>query len=1189
MYLKRLELIGFKSFADKTCLEFEPGMTAIVGPNGCGKSNISDAVRWVLGEQSAKALRGNKMEDCIFTGTDDRKPLGMAEVGITFAECEKNLNTEYNEVTVTRRVFRSGEGQYFINKTPCRLKDIQRLFMDTGIGTTSYSLMEQGRIDQVLSSRPEDRRTIFEEASGITKFKTDKKEAIRKLEHTESNLIRLADVIREVKRQIGSLQRQAGKALRYKALREELRKLDIYTTKQRLISMDIDIQKLESEISDANKKICALKIEIEELEQGNAVLRQSILQTEQERGTISKKVVEAQSKLDHTRELIRVNRQRIEEYRGWSEREAQQADKADKQIEEQRRNIEELSHRLETALIEKNEADKELKLRNDILASHQQEVETMRREVHDLHSESVQLESLSSKLQNQLIQIESREHSDTIQRERLFAERAQLEHAAKRYEKRQAEMLQVLQDLENNVTRCNDLTGKLEQQKIQKNQEIEKIRQSLAELHCQTSAQKAQISLLRNNNAGEESNAETARLLLDKSNPLEIDKNKILGSIVSHLDVDPDHRTALDAVLHSWLDAILVEDIASAVEILQKLESRNQGPARLLAINTTDEPQPSATAGEAGARLVDHVKCSDITTPLIRRLLGNVIVLDSLATLPSPIPVHGVYVTREGSLVRGDGCVEYWMADASLDNPYLLANLEESLTGLEKQIMDHDNRLKTFLSENAELQKHIDEARSELDEQRHTFAVKEGENHVVARETDQARDRSNTVTWELDNLTTQSDSEVTERTSTSEELNRIREQREKTSQEIEIKTEKLHELETRHSDLQSKATEQSMRFAQLHQELEHLENRHGTAMTHLEELETLARASSEGLVSYETNIEQLTESIKNAEDQLVSLQKEVEINESRSENLRKNREKQSQELEELEKTLAKNRTLMDELRNRKSDLDLKYNEVTLRRQNHLDRIASEYNITMEQIMEEPEIEWENGKPGMDTLETSIAELRTKLDAMGPVNLVAIEEYHELEERYNFLTHQEEDLVKANQQLLEMIRKINCTTSEMFRSTFAAVNENFLTMFKKLFNGGSAKLVLVNEEDVLECGIEIIARPPGKRLQNISLLSGGERTLTAVALLFAIYMIKPSPFCLLDELDAALDDSNIGRFVNILKEFLNQSQFVVITHNRQTIAAANVLYGITMHEKGVSKIVSMKFKEYEEKTAQLTVA
>jgi len=1187
-------MTGFKSFADKTKLEFEPGMTAIVGPNGCGKSNIADAVRWVLGEQSAKVLRGAKMEDFIFNGTDARKSLGMAEVSITLGDCEDLRDTEYNEISVTRRVFRSGEGQYFINKTPCRLKDIQRLFMDTGIGTTSYSLMEQGHIDRVLSSRPEDRRVIIDEASGITKFKADKKEAIRKLEYTEANLLRLADVIREVKRQIGSLQRQAGKARRYKSLKEELRKLDIFATRKRLNTADTDIHNIETEISALNSKLRAAQSEVEKLEEENAVLRKSLMQTEREIGAILEAGIHAQSKLDHARELIRVNHQRIEEYRGWSERDSGEIDLARQQMKEKRRVAQELAGRTDKARSEQKEAEQRLKANNESFGKLQQQRDATRVRIQESREESVELESLISKLQNQLVEIESSERSTVIRKERLSAEKGQLARAAAACEKRQTDMSRSLENLREEAAPLEDALKQLKDTETAKSDKIRELEQRRWDLKAQAAAKNAQIELLHDNDVPNAGLPYGSRLLIDEANPLDIDQNKIIGDLLSHLDVEPEYRTALKAALRSRLDAVLVKDSASALDMLARLETRKAGSARLLSVEPPGETHQNSLAGntmpttlpaeERCTKLIDHVKYTNIVIPLVQRLIGNTVVIDSLEDVPSPTPFNGSYVTRNGSLVCGDGWMEFWTADAPASDPlsrkHLLAETESSLANIETQIEEHDTAIADLIDRTRDLETSIRDSQSNLDRSRRAMAQKEGEYQIISSEAAESRERLDTVTWELKNLDVAETNGPMDRQTIRDKTEKLRHTREQTTSEFNTQNEQLRELEIKHSDLQAKVTEHRMRFAELSQKVEHLESQHAAVNARVKELETTINGRLTGMLSYQTGITKLTEAIKTAETQITSLEDDVNTSSAKADNLQKNKEKQSEELQEMESVLSQKRSSLEGLRDNRSALEIRYAESKMQRQNHIDRITSEYRITVEQIMKEAEPEWKDEISGMDALETSITELRTKIEAMGAVNLVAIEEHKELQERYTFLTQQEEDLVKAKQQLLDMIKKINTTTSEMFSETFAAANENFQTMFKKLFDGGSAKLVLVNEEDVLESGIEIIARPPGKRLQNISLLSGGERTLTAVALLFSIYMIKPSPFCLLDELDAALDDANIGRFVNVLQSFLGHSQFIVITHNRQTISASTILYGITMPEEGISKIVSMKFRDHK---------
>ncbi|MBN1557544.1 MAG: chromosome segregation protein SMC [Lentisphaerae bacterium] len=1180
MYLKSLQMTGFKSFADKTRLDFEPGMTAIVGPNGCGKSNISDAIRWVLGETSAKALRGSKMEDCIFGGTDDRKPLGMAQVDITFTDCEDVLNTDYHEVTVSRRVFRSGEGAYFLNKTPCRLKDIQRLFMDTGIGTSSYSLMEQGRIDQILSSRPEDRRQIFEEASGITKFKADKKEAIRKLEHTEANLLRLADVIREVKRQIGSLQRQAGKARRYQSIKQSLRTLDLFLARRTLAAADAELQAIESELAELNTQTGRTRQEVDEIEKASAALRTAMMETEREIASVLEAGVQAQSTLDHTRELIGLNRQRIEEYEVLSQRDSREITDTHRQMETQRRQQAELEQRLADARQTRAGAETEMRTASEALETHQSEVNTVRDRIRTLREESVEMESLASRLQNEMIELESRERSTVIRRERLAAEKSQLARVLEARETRLADVQQALERRRAEAAARAEALPPLRRHLEERRAALAETRARAGDLQARSAALEARLQVLEEKAEAGAGIPAGTRLLLDPGNPLGIETGSLLGPLASHIETDAALRTALETVLRAWLDGVLVADGATARRILSLWRSREEGPGRLLNAAVPPEAPPEPPA--PGCRpFLDGVRCSDVAAPVVRRLLAHVWLVDSLESIPDTLPAHVCCVTPDGCLVHGAHGFEYGTRDTGGETPlarkHLRTDAEDALAAVRTELESASRRAGALSAEIDTLEAGLETARVELEAHTRKAAQTEGEHEVVSRETEEARRRLETVAWECDNLGNQDEADGETRETIVQRSEALRARREQAARDISERTRTLHDLENRQTALQSAATEARIRLAQEDQTLEHLETQRNAAATRLAELQSAVDGRTAGIQSYEARIAGLRKEIEQAEAGLASLETAVGRHKARSESLRRNREKQASELSAFEAQLADTRNRLETVHNRKSETEVHYMECRMRRQNLLDRAASEYQAAPEDIMAAPEPEWENDEaPSAEALETQIAELRTRLEAMGPVNLVAIEEHRELEERYRFLTGQEEDLARAKQQLMDMIRKINRTTSDMFRNAFQAVNDNFQSMFKQLFNGGSAKLVLVDEEDVLECGIEIIARPPGKRLQNISLLSGGERTLTAVSLLFAIYMLKPSPFCLLDELDAALDESNIGRFVNVLKAFLRQSQFVVITHNRQTIAAAETLYGVTMPGKGISRIISMRF-------------
>jgi chromosome segregation protein len=1181
VYLKALEMVGFKSFAEKTKLMFEPGMTSIVGPNGCGKSNVSDAIRWVLGEQSAKALRGAKMEDCIFNGTQNRKPLGMAEVNITFTDCENVLPTEYHEVTITRRVFRSGEGQYFINKTPCRLKDVQRLFMDTGVGTSSYSFMAQGRIDQILSARPEDRRAIFEEASGITKFKRDKNEAIRKLDHTEANLLRLADVIREVKRQIGSLQRQAGKAKRYKTHRDELRALDLYASGSRLIDFEKATKKLQSELDGITEQISAAHHDVEAREARNVALREEILSTEREIAGFMESGMQAQSRLDRTQDLIRINTQRIDEYQKLSERDTRELGELQRQLADRKEMQKTLEEQITTCAASRDVAKHELDLCTQNHESHRQQIDTARQRIQQLRNESVALEDQASKIHNQLLQIESQERSTLIQRERLAAEKQQLSEVASTFAERLVTFEETLTQHRRAVDAALALSTQIDEKQRENLKATRETQQMRSEHQSARARRQTTIELLSDAEEVQGDFPGGTKLLLDPENPLGINRDDLLGALAEHIVAPAEYAHALEAALRSVLDAIVVKDNPATRALLSSLSEAEKGAARLITLPATVPNRPAIPDGMR--MLADLVEPADEAyRTLTETLLGHVAVADSLEEIPSPIPAGLCFVTRKGLLLRDNGVAEFWMGDPGATNPlsrkHAIAAAQQAATAIELEIAACETTLTTLQEESESLVTQAADARQALDEARRQLAQKEGESQMVARESKTASARLETVTWELEEITGKGSSWDAEKQSLLKQQTETREARERSGKSIGTQNGELQQLETRYVEIQTELTEKRVAFGTSNHRVEHLTTQLDSVTTRLSEIDASLQGRSEGLLSYESNIEQLKKAIANAEAQLSDLESAVTENADKAKELRTARVEKSEGLVAQEAQLSSSREALENQMKTRSELDIRMTEMRMRCQNLTDRVTTDYNLTVAQILDEPEPEWDEEAMSVDDAETRVAELRTKLEAMGPVNLVAIEEYKEHEERYTFLTQQEDDLVKAKEQLLEMIKTINRTTSEMFKETFEQANTNFQAMFNRLFNGGSAKLVLVNEEDVLECGIEIIARPPGKRLQNISLLSGGERTLTAVALLFSIYQIKPSPFCMLDELDAPLDDTNIGRFTEILKEFLQQSQFVVITHNRQTIAAAHILYGVTMPERGVSRIMSMKFKD-----------
>ncbi len=1179
MYLKALEMVGFKSFAERTKLVFEPGMMAIVGPNGCGKSNVSDAIRWVLGEQSPKALRGGAMTDVIFNGTDTAKPLAMAEVSLTLTDCEAVLGTEYNEVTVTRRVFRSGEGQYFINKAPCRLKDIQRLFMDTGLGTNSYSVMEQGRIDQILSSRPDDRREVFEEASGISKYKADKKEALRKLEHTEANLLRLGDIIKEVKRQIISLQRQVGKAKRYKSLQEQLRASDVWLAKGRLGELDVSLGALEEELKGHTAREEELRVGVEGAEARANELRQNMTEVEGRIATAMDASSEASGALARARELIRVNRERAQELESLSQRDSRETESARAGLGSHQAELDALKKDLIAATDAHETARGELDRKQAALAAHDQATTAARKRLQELRTEALELETRLARLQNEWNEIEARERTDLIRRERFAAEKAEAERAVESYEERLGLMAAQRGQKQAGAEQAQQQVEDLRRTQAERAEQLGVLQREISALGSEAAAREAQVNLLARGRAEAQGFSAGAKKLLENKPVPGVNPQDILGSLAGKVRADKAHKLALEAVLRSWLDAVLVKDAARALEIATHLQAAKGGAVRLLSASGGAEGAVAEGPGEA---LLDHVKASAELGPLLRRLLGAVRVVATAADVPVEIPAGLTVATRDGIVARGDGAVEFWAPGENESNPlareHQLAEWQEDLERLRQALGEKRARAESLQQDERTGREALGAAQTQLEAHRREMALAEGEIRMVEREAKQARERAETIGWELEALVKKTGAGSQRRTEMAGEMEGIRTRQAELRAQNAADSEKLRLLEDERNAMLEAATECRVALSGYKQQLDGLRARGEPLEARIRELEALIRERAAGIDSYQERLASLAAATREAEGQIAPLEAELAGRQAELQEARAQRESRNAELSASDAALHASRSELDAVRERRNGVDIQLARQRLHRQNLVERMSAEYSLPPAEVLQAKEPEWEEGAPPADreALETMVAEIRTKIQSMGPVNLVAIEEHQELEERFAFLSQQNDDLVNAKQQLMDLIRKINETTTSLFTETFNQVNENFQELFKQLFGGGNAKLVLVDEENVLESGIEIIARPPGKKLQTVSLLSWGERTLTAVALLFSLFQVKPSAFCLTDELDAALDDSNIARYLEMLKGFLKGTQFITITHNRQTIGTADALYGVTMEKRGISKIVSVKF-------------
>ena len=1097
MYLKQLDIVGFKSFADKTRLTFDPGLIAIVGPNGCGKSNVSDAIRWVLGEQRPTALRCSKLVDVVFNGTDTRKPLGLAEVSITFADCEKELGTDYHEVTITRRVYRDGSGEYLINKQPSRLKDVQHLFMGTGIGTSSYSVMAQGQIDAILSSKPEDRRAVFEEAAGITKFKADRKEALRKIEQTEQNLLREADVLREMKRQIGSLQRQVGKAEKYKELRDQLKGLDIYVSKQRIHDFDQKLELNASNRQEIDKAIAEATEVVVAAEATQQQLHNEIHELEERLQSLASEQAAADGAFQRANEVIGVNAQRIEEYRSFAERDGREIADTRRQLEDIKMQAESLAQKTQLLSDSLAAARDALEEAEGVFKASQQKIDALRLEAQTSRTQSVQCDRRAAELRDEIARMEAAAREAIIRNERLAADEAQLKLSVEAADRNLAEIkakADAARELEQTYAEAHaKARGDLDDLRAR----IEEARDHLGEMQAEVAAKEAQLEMLK--------------------------------------------------------------DEAAAKIVLEGILESGEGDVRMIAVETGRE---GVTVAE-GERLVDHLPLSEEQRPMAEDLLGDVVLVGG----------------AEGK----------WNLSASVESASgkksPITEAELSLEELRNRIASAKDVLTNGAEKVSELQAALQEAETRLSEARRAAAQAEGEESMVKRDADTVKSRLASVSAELQSVLQANADDAEKRKQLAQDLEDTIARRDALMDAVATKQDELQMLETENVRESQMLTERRIAASQMEQELSFVGQQSASAEQRLGELQHAIEGRESGIRGYEDSIRRLTEESGDLLQSLDELKARAADCHVRMDEERSRRAGMMERIAAADAEVATKRAGLDQARDFRGKLEVEAAEATMRRQNIYEHLQDEYGLFADAVLREPDPEWKNGVvPPMSELEGKVGRLQAEIAALGPVNMVAIDEYRELEERYAREKAQEEDLIAAKAQIMELITNLNTTSGEMFRSTFEQANKNFQTMFSKLFGGGEARLVLLeNEEDPLECGIDIIARPPGKRPQSVTLLSGGERTMTAVALLFSIFMIKPAPFCMLDELDAALDDANIGRFVEQLKEFLVQSQFLIITHNQHTIAGSDLVYGVSQQEKGVSRIISMRLADLGRKT------
>lgn len=1185
MKIRRLDVIGFKSFADRVGLRFDDGTTGIVGPNGCGKSNVVDAVRWVMGEQSARRLRGKAMEDVIFAGSDSKLPIGMAEVRMTLENDGLNVPPEYTayaEITVGRRLFRSGESEYSINRTPCRLIDVQELFMGTGVGTKAYSIISQGQIGLLVSQKPQERRSLIEEAAGISKYKARKRIAERKMEQTRQNLLRVNDVIHEIKRTINSMKRQARKAARYRKLRDQLREIELHTAAHRHLELAAVRGHLEQKRKRLQRQETELQSELAVVEAEVEQRRTHLL--EEDRAISSR-----QEQLLSIDNQIKLNEKNIEflgrEVESLTERGQKataeigslraEAEARAAEIRKARQEEEQLDENARMASLRLRESEEHNRLQAGRVEDISAGIEEMRQTQLELGGRAGELRSRTSNLDQRLVDLEGRLGQAEAERAALQRTRDELE--------------QKTQVQSQNLDRTRQLHLDLvEKREVSEN--------SLAELKAQAQESEARRLALREEIGNRRSRlrslqeiernyegcASGVRWVMQNAQSQQ-EADDVVGLVADIVQAPARYETAVQAVLGDRLQSVVVRSQDAGLAAVDYLKRESEGRSSFIPISLRDRADHPDYTSIQGNGVVGTMRSliefEQQYEPVIRFLLDDVVVVEDLPAAMALWTSNGhkaTLVTLDGDVLEPEGVLTGGSLEGAgshlLQNKREIRELEDRLQALEadyRMAQDREGKLKAQMASMAA-------AIESLRQNSHQEEIR-----IIDQEKDLGHLRS-----QID--ATNQRLEVLDRqcNALQAEIDGCRLEMEQARAEIDEIEAKQHELESRLRKAREDHDREKASLAACGQEVL--------------ELKVQAAASQERLEAGRHNLEHLQKSCDDLERRIEQLRGEVNAGNHQTV---EGRQRIEENREEISRLLGEHASLHQEVGARRDAYEKLMAEVredemrAKDRRRNLESVSSDLADARAGLRE---IELEAGHlcadvrrqhkvevqdclaayhllppPGKDDLARA-EKMRQALERMGDVNPNAVEAYEEQMERYQFLTTQSQDLEQALEKLHKVIVKINRTSRKRFREAFEAINLKFREVFPRLFNGGKAHLVLEESQDVLEAGVDIVVQPPGKKLQNIELLSGGEKALTAIALLFSIFLVKPTPFCLLDEVDAPLDDVNLDRFNAMIREMSRTSQFIIITHNKRTMETIDRLYGITMEEPGVSKVVTVKF-------------
>ncbi|MFH1809663.1 MAG: chromosome segregation protein SMC [Pseudomonadota bacterium] len=1177
MRIRKLAIQGFKSFADRVVLQFDSPVCGVVGPNGCGKSNVIDAIKWVMGEQSARKLRGSQMQDIIFNGSEDRGPMGVAEVTISFDNDGVGVPPEYldlPEIAVTRRLFRTGESEYLINKQVVRLRDITDLFLGTGVGSKAYAIIEQDRVGMLVNARAEERRRVIEEAAGITKYKARRAAAERKLGATEQNLARISDIVGELGKRLGSLHRQARKAERFKRLRAEAQQIDVHKMTARYLELraldardrdrlclltdrsdrlETDLLKLEADIEvarlallDDEKRLSATQARLYELDSQVQLAEQEIQHSESERVRLKAQVAEAteerarlsdeQARLIILRDELATQDAAIVEGSSDVELRLQRLSERIEELGQLRQRTEESQASAREALFEQR--TREVELRSNL--------ESMRQRRRDLDEELRRQRQELVQAQQALDQTAGIQHSH----------RAAVERAREQRDELTFEVDTTRQELE-----------RIKEQQVAAEQELEQARRILAD-------RESRLSSLRE---VEQSHAAApAGVQQALAAATELGLPDVHGVLADVLLVPEQDESALAAVLGATLQAILVDSTDSALALLKHVREHELGRVRVVA---RDQLASATGAGAAADSLATRVEIDAGWRPLVRDLLRDVQVVHDLAEARQRRSegAPGTLVTRGGEVLDPHGV---WSAGAQEENALGALRLhreiretESLLAGLEEAVGLAQQRRDGVADRREELEVRVDELRRRQQELALELVEKEQALRGLA-------DQQSRMHAEHDRARSALERTEKQHRGTADEVARLHRE-----------MQQCLGLGARHRLLAEAWAAEGERFdAELQVQIEHLTEVRVRVAASRERRESTARrqqeteAALDDVTARQLRVERAVE-----RDQQEDIRRAAAIEAAREtasrcaheaselrERLgadRESYEAQAGQITEMEATTRESRRHLTGLRNEQSELTVHLREYEVNLAYLVERADERYQVALLPALHEFHL---LPLPGVAEDER-LNQVQRSIESMGEINLAAATEYEELDQRHRFLSTQQDDLTHAVQQLKRAITKIDRTTKQRFREAFAAINEKFQQVFPRLFGGGHAHLELTTPDDLLATGIEILAQPPGKKLQAVSLMSGGEKALTAISLIFSVFLIKPSPFCLLDEVDAPLDDANVNRFIDLLRDMSALSQFVFISHNRLTMEVADRLYGVTMEKPGVSKVVSVQLR------------